>query len=405
MMANSTTKKILIICHSDLSRAPRVVKQILALKTDYEITVAGYKAPNIGENRFIDLSKVEGSESLNEITFHLKYNRIIRKLFSLLLRVFYYKNFLRKNYYKRLYWSEKRKNEYKVLKLSNYDLIIAHHPTALPLAIKLANLYKQVPVIFNAHEYYTREFESDEKWLEQTKPYYEYILNKSLPEVSAIFSVSKNILSEYSKNFMIKGEKYVVPNDKPFQQLEPSEVTVPIKMVHHGIANKDRRLEKMIFMMDFLNDNYQLDLLLLIQDEEYGKYLMEEASKRKNVRVLPPIKYDEICPNLNKYDIGLYILENSSFNNENALPNKFFEFVQARLCLAISPNAEMKKIIDDYKLGVTSDGYDSEEMANRISKLSIEDIKNFKQNVHSNARKLSSDQTEEMIKKAVSELL
>ena len=74
-------------------------------------------------------------------------------------------------------------------------------------------------------------------------------------------------------------------------------------------------------------------------------------------------------------------LNPSNFNEENSLPNKFFEFIQARLCIAISPIEEMKNILLENKLGIVSDNFSEEDLANKIKGLTRLDIFNFKKNV------------------------
>jgi hypothetical protein len=94
------------------------------------------------------------------------------------------------------------------------------------------------------------------------------------------------------------------------------------------------------------------------------------------------LKFDDIISFSNKYDIGLFYLEPVTFNYENALPNKLFEFIQARLAIAISPNPEMKAIVDKYNLGVVADNYSIENLAEKIKKLSRQDILAFKHKAH-----------------------
>ena len=53
----------------------------------------------------------------------------------------------------------------------------------------------------------------------------------------------------------------------------------------------------------------------------------------------------EIVDTIAEYDIGLFILSPINFNYYHALPNKLFEFIQARLAIAVSPSPEMARIV------------------------------------------------------------
>jgi hypothetical protein len=96
--------------------------------------------------------------------------------------------------------------------------------------------------------------------------------------------------------------------------------------------------------------------------------------------LIPPVATDEIVPFISQYDMGIYLLEPNNFNNKHALPNKFFEFIQARLAIAIGPSPEMAKIVSNYKLGKVSPDFESQSLANTINSMGPDEIIGFKQN-------------------------
>ena len=93
-----------------------------------------------------------------------------------------------------------------------------------------------------------------------------------------------------------------------------------------------------------------------------------------------------------------------NFNDKYALPNKFFEFIQARLALAISPSPEMKFLVDKYNLGVVSDDFTTQSLAAKISNLSFEQIMFYKNRVNHFCHELSAENNEKMIKNTVDTL-
>ena len=74
----------------------------------------------------------------------------------------------------------------------------------------------------------------------------------------------------------------------------------------------------------------------------------------------------------------------------NGLPNKFFEMVQARLALAVSPNPEMVYLVKKYELGVAAEGFTAKAMAEVINNLTGEMIAHYKIQSHINAQALSA---------------
>jgi hypothetical protein len=102
--------------------------------------------------------------------------------------------------------------------------------------------------------------------------------------------------------------------------------------------------------------------------------------------------------------VGLYILDNTIVNNRYALPNKFFEFVQARLAIAIGDSYEMKQYVKRYDLGVAADENTPEALAEKFIKLTKEDIMWYKQNAHKHAMELSAEPNKVELRNIISEI-
>lgn len=394
-------KTVLIICKNNLNKAPRFLMEVEALKSDFLIIAAGLamtKANNAFQ--FVQVETINEKE----ITFHANYPSLIRKFFSFMIKYIYKREFTSIHKFENKYNSKENKNELKKLSKLKFDLIITHHLDSLPMAVRLSKV-KNVPLVFNAHEYYPRQFESRLTWVKYTQPEYLYIASKYLPQVDQMLTVCEGIKNEYKKSFGL--DSVVVYNSKKYYpQLIPKETdSAKIRIVHHGAAIRDRYLDDMIQMMKFLPDNYELTLILFPTQMDYFEELKSMAAGSQNIVFEDIVDVDQIVSNLNRFDIGLYILKNSSFNHEYALPNKVFEFLQARLCLAVSPNIEMKRLVDKYDLGLVSEDFTAKTMAAKLNSLSIQDIQKYKNNCHLNAKELGSESSELIILNEVKKLL
>jgi SpoVK/Ycf46/Vps4 family AAA+-type ATPase len=80
-----------------------------------------------------------------------------------------------------------------------------------------------------------------------------------------------------------------------------------------------------------------------------------------------------------------------NFNYENTLPNKLFDFIQARLGVAIGPTPEMAEIVKQYNIGVVADDFTAEGLAKRLNQLTKADIENFKRNASKAANDLNAE--------------
>ena len=97
-----------------------------------------------------------------------------------------------------------------------------------------------------------------------------------------------------------------------------------------------------------------------------------------------------IVPFLNRYDVGLCIYKPTSFNLLHSLPNKFFEFIQARLAVFSGPSPEMARLIRHHDLGVVAEDFSLAALQRALNGLNRKGIDHFKSQSHQAARELSS---------------
>jgi hypothetical protein len=129
----------------------------------------------------------------------------------------------------------------------------------------------------------------------------------------------------------------------------------------------------MIEVVRRLGGRYSLDLYLL-GDARHIQYLKSRADGCNWIQFKPPVSFEHIVPMLSGYDMGFYLLQPTGFNTLFALPNKFFEFIQARLAVAVGPSPEMASIVRKFGLGVVADGFSVEEMVATLERLTPDDV-------------------------------
>jgi len=158
--------------------------------------------------------------------------------------------------------------------------------------------------------------------------------------------------------------------------------------VHHGVANRNRKLENMIHLVKLLDLRFSLDLYLQ-GDQVYISELEGLITQSSRVAIKKPVPFNDIIPMLRNYDLGLFYVEPTTFNLAHCLPNKLFEFIQARLMVAIGPSPEMSRIVREFDCGVISDRFELVAMAESLNKLDANRIREFKNNSDKAARQLN----------------
>jgi glycosyltransferase involved in cell wall biosynthesis len=219
-------------------------------------------------------------------------------------------------------------------------------------------------------------------------------------------TVCQTIADAYEKETGIK--PVVLTSAPDFEDLRPrllDERERVIRLIHHGVAGRSRRIENMIKAMDDLDGRFELSLMLVESDPSYLRYLKRIAQRNPRIRFLPPVPMRTLPTYLNQFDIGVFPIEPTNFNYRYTLPNKLFEFIQARLAIAIGPSPEMARIIREYDLGVISEDFSPETFARSLSTLDAEKINYYKLRAHRIARMMSAERNKEILLDLVRQVL
>lgn len=304
--------------------------------------------------------------------------------------------------YNYLYWSNSYVTEaLQLVKHGSSDLVLANDIAALPVAIKIAN---GKPVLFDAHEYYLGQHVESLRSVFFLKPYLSYLLDSYLKSADIMLTVGDSIAAEYAKRFGVA--PIVVTNAPAYCDLKPQKPKKDcIRLVHHGAAAPSRNLESMIKMMEYLDDGFTLDFYLTALNNPYFERLKKLANKDPRISFKKPVPTEQLARVLNAYDIGLYILQPNTLNQEFALPNKFFEFIQARLAIAIGPSIEMVKITKKYDLGIIATDFRAKTMAEALRGISHDQIERWKNNANIAAAQLNAEKNGIVLNQLIAQAL
>ncbi|MBG6179964.1 glycosyltransferase [Arthrobacter sp. CAN_A1] len=283
-----------------------------------------------------------------------------------------------------------------------FDLVVANEARALPLAHAVAG---PAPVLGDMHEWAPEERSHVLSWKLLVKPYMTWVCRTYLPLSAGVITVNDSIARLYTERFGCPVE--VVRNAGPLRALEPSAMLPGrIRLVHSGAAVPGRNLEGMIEAVKMLDERFSLDLYL-VKARDGGKYwesLRAAAGTLDRITFHDAVAPDELPATLNGYDVGVFSLPPRTTNHALMLPNKFFDFVQARLAIVFSPSPETSRLIQDHQLGAVTQGFTADDLARTLSALTEDEVSQFKRNAHIAAPELSSA-TDEAVMRAVVERL
>jgi hypothetical protein len=384
MSYRNRRSKILVLSWSDLSKDARVSRQVEALSECYVVDTLSYR----GCDRASGQAFIISDAPLLGIT------RLIRRIW-LLTREF-----------EKYYWSQPAVIEaLKLLHHTDYDLIVANDIDTLPLALKFASA-NRAPVFFDAHEFSPAEFEEKFIFRNFVRPYKNYLCKYYIHQAAAMTTVSPGLASRYQDDYSVEpAVVYNAPLYHPVARRPTNSGSMDaIRLVHHGVANPTRGLDQMIEAVINAGPRFRLDLYLIKTDANYFNRLIEYQRRCDRICIRPPVALNEIISTLSKYDVGLCVFPATSFNQKHCLPNKFFDFIQARLPIIVGPLPDMQQLTKNYNLGWVTDDCSSASITNLLKKIQPDDIITKHHGMERAAHELSYERSKDVMMGSISEL-
>jgi hypothetical protein len=266
-------------------------------------------------------------------------------------------------------------------KLDGVSILIIHDIEFLPLVVNRKAKF-QFYLIFDLREYYVDQ---------NNDSFYNRFIVKSLRKnilkiysiyVDEFITVSDGLKNLYQKNFNMDCKLLFSTPSLDKESFDNTlQITTPLKIVHHGVANRNRQLEKMIDVVSKVSRDVMLDFYLT-GDQRYITDLSMLIKKKglHNVRILKPVTLEKLVPTLRQYHIGFFYVEPLTLNLLYCLPNKLFEYVHAGLCLIIGPSPDMAKITLDHAVGYYSKEFKICSVVELIENLTEDEIRSARKN-------------------------
>lgn len=359
--------QILCVSFSPIHADSRVLRQLEVLRQHGEVTTVGYGPPPEGTTRHIEVPA--NASSLPETPLGVA------------------KLALRLHTAVELTSPGERAVRRLVIQSGPYDLVVSNDARALPLAFAAAG---DAPVMADMHEWAPEERAAVLVWRVLVGPYFKALCKKYLPRAAAVTTVSSGLARLYLDRFGVTTD--VVRNAADLRQLTPTAVDPhTIRLVHSGTADIQRNIVELIEAVDRLGDRFSLDLYLLEVPGGHLNVIRKKAAAVASVTVHDAVPPETLPSVLNQYDLGVFLFPLTTLSKLYHLPNKFFDFVQARLGLVFSPAPEIDAHIGEYGLGLITGGTTAGALVDALKDITADDVAGFKQASDRAATALSSE--------------
>jgi glycosyltransferase involved in cell wall biosynthesis len=303
-----------------------------------------------------------------------------------------------------LFYAEYNFRLYLYLLFSKSDVLLANDLDTLP-ANFLASKVKQIPLVYDSHEYFTEVPELVDR--PRVKKFWEWLEKKMVPRLKYATTVCNSIAEIYTKKY---GTPFRVVRNLPFASDHQPEKTTTVKnekiILYQGAVNIGRGLEQVIQAMHYVENTK----LIIAGDGDIKSHLealVQAENLQNKVEFTGRLTIDELAKLTPTADLGLSVEEDFGLNYRFALPNKLFDYIQAQVPVLVSNLPEMAAVVNQYKIGEITDSLDPVFLAAKITEAleNMEKRKSWYVNLPKAAAKLTWENEEKIIQEIFQQFL
>jgi glycosyltransferase involved in cell wall biosynthesis len=268
----------------------------------------------------------------------------------------------------------------------------------------LISKIKRIPLVYDSHEYFTEVPELVNR--KAVQGIWKRIERWIFPKLKDVITVNESIASLYEKEYGIK--PVVVRNISPFREgvkkTDRSTFGLPedksVLILQGSGINIHRGAEEMVEAMEFVDNA----ILLIVGGGdviETLKVMTDKMGLNDKVIFMPKQPYDQLFNLTRISDIGLTLDKDTNINYRFSLPNKLFDYIQARVPVLASPLPELMKVITTYEIGDFIPSHDPMEIAKKVNEILANQqlMAKWKKNINFAASQLNWEIEEQQLKK------
>ena len=258
-----------------------------------------------------------------------------------------------------------------LLSKKNIHLIVSNDLDTL-LPCFLVSKIRGIKLIFDSHELFSESYEIQGKKF--VKFFWRSLENLLLPKVEFGITVSDSIASEYFKRY--KKKFNVLRNTPP--ALNPKILTPPpIPMDNHynylilqgtGI-NTDRGAEELVIALTLLPERFRLIIAGSGDIIETLQQIVKKNNLSKRVIFTGRLPYKQLMSITTRCFAGFSLDKPTCLNYRFSLPNKLFDYIQARIPVIVSQINETSKIVAENHIGLVVPEVTPQHIADAVLKL------------------------------------
>ena len=264
------------------------------------------------------------------------------------------------------------------------DLLFANDLDTL-LPNYLISRIKNIPIIYDSHEYFTETPELVNRRFVQGV--WKKIEASLLPRIITVITVNDSIARLFGEKY--HKEIHVVRNIPPQHSdaSAPAPASLPLAndkpvvLLQGSGINIQRGAEELVEAMQYVQHG---QLLIIGGGDVIGqlKQMARDLQLTDKITFMPAMPFEKLRSFTRQAAIGLSIDKDTNINYRYSLPNKLFDYIHAGVPVLVSPLTEIKKIVDEWQVGETISSHEPRSIARHIDTMlaDTEKLQRYRQN-------------------------
>lgn len=237
-------------------------------------------------------------------------------------------------------------------------------------------------LVYDSHEFALGLNESRKKMVRLIVRYLEKYLmmrcNFSIMVNDTIADEVKRIHKNKNRSIVIRNipEKFILDEKeiKNIRKMYLENLNIsydPFILMYHGGIMRNRGIENMLIAVSKI----QGIVAIVLGNAQESLYLNElkmlclKMNIEGRVLFIPAVPINKLCNYIGAADVGMVLLKKVNINHFYTLPNKYFENIQSLTPIICSNFPELKKITEKYKIGLTVNPDNIDEICEAIYRI------------------------------------
>ena len=246
---------------------------------------------------------------------------------------------------------------YRVVKeYKNSDIFHCNDLNALPVGVIIKFFYnKDIKIVYDAHEYETEI--NGLKGIQ--KKLLKILENNFIKYADKVITVSDAIADEYVKLYNIKKPALVL-NTPLYKKIDKKDIFRESLRIgkdktiflYQGGLSKGRGIEILLDTFKQIND--EKSVIVFMGYGPLEKLIKTVSKEYNNIYFHKAVSPDVLLDYTSSADFGILFYENSCLNHYYCSPNKMFEYLMAEIPVIVSNLFEMKRLVENNKIGIVA---------------------------------------------------